>query len=46
MPCSWNEHPVPLYHDSAISANMKTGNLTPKCVPILATYFNVEDIDR
>ena len=33
-------------YDGAISANMKTGNLTPKCVPILATHFDVEDIDR
>ena len=33
-------------YDGAISANMKTGSLTPKCVPVLATNFDVEDMDR
>ena len=33
-------------YDGAISANMKTGCLVPKCVPVLATNFEVEDMDR
>ena len=33
-------------YDGAIYANMKTGSLTPKCVPVLATNFDVEDMDR
>ena len=33
-------------YDGAISANMKTGSLVPKCVPVLATNFDVEDMDR
>jgi len=33
-------------YDGAISANMKTGCLVPKCVPVLATNFDVEDMDR
>ena len=32
--------------DGAVSANMKTGALKPKSVPVLATNFDVEDIDR
>lgn len=32
--------------DGAISANMKTGALKPKTVPVLATNFELEDIDR
>lgn len=32
--------------DGAISANMKTGALKPKTVPVLATNFEVEEIDR
>ena len=33
-------------YDGAISANMKTGALVPKCVPVIATNFDVEEIDR
>ena len=33
-------------YDGAVSANMKTGALKPKSVPVLATNFDVEDIER
>lgn len=33
-------------YDGAISANMKTGALMPNCVPVIATNFKVEEIDR
>ena len=33
-------------YDGAISANMKTGALVPKCVPVIATNFDVEEMDR
>ena len=32
-------------YDGAISANMKTGALKPKTVPVLATNFDIEDVD-
>jgi len=33
-------------YDGTISANMKSGIMKPRSVPILATNFEVEDIDR
>ena len=32
--------------DGSISANMKTGALTPKTVPVMASNFELEEIDR
>ena len=33
-------------YDGAISANMKTGTLKPKSVPVIATNFELDDVDR
>lgn len=33
-------------YDGAISANMKTGTLKPKSAPVIATNFELNDIDR
>lgn len=33
-------------YDGAISANMKTGTLKPKSAPVIATNFELDDIDR
>ena len=32
--------------DGSCSANMKTGTVQPRCVPLVATNFEVEDVER